>query len=285
MTAERSILAVKYTQVSAAGGLRRVVGGFLRYIHYRDQHEESADLSGHLKYVAYRDRSGPIRGRVFGPSGPAGDEERRRLVRFVVAASDASQPQPYRDRQGQMRDRRRAVYRFVLSPEFAAGLDLQALTRATMAQLQVDAEGGAGLRWLAAEHRNTGHPHVHVVLAGFREMAPGEYRSLILTKPRLASMKVAAADELQRQRSLRPAPAAGRKANWPRAEARTLGRGLLAPPLCRFPKSPAPALHARPRQVGPRLRQFRLMALRYRGQLESAAAEERRRQEHGGRTR
>jgi len=285
MSAERSILAVEYTQVSAAGGLRRAVSGFLRYIHYRDKHEESADLSGHLKYVAYRDRSGPVRGRVFGPSGPAGDEDRRRLVRFVVAASDTNQPQLYRDMKGRLRDRRRAVYRFVLSPEFAAGLDLQALTRATMAQLQVDAEGGAGLRWLAAEHRNTGHPHVHVVLAGFREMAPGEYRGLILTKPRLARMKAAAAEELQRQRSLRPAPAAGLEPKWPLAEAASLTGLLPAPTRCRPLQTPTAVAYAGQRRAARQLRRFRLMALRYRGQLESAAAEERRRLEHRGRTR
>jgi hypothetical protein len=36
----RSILALKYTPVSVAGGVRKAVGGFLRYVQFRDQHAE-----------------------------------------------------------------------------------------------------------------------------------------------------------------------------------------------------------------------------------------------------
>src|SRR5207248_6449151 len=65
----------------------------------------------------------------------------------------------------------RAAYRMVLSPERADGLDLKALTGAAMAQLGRDV--GATPPWIAAIHRNTKHPHVHIVMAARRELAPG----------------------------------------------------------------------------------------------------------------
>lgn len=57
--------------------------------------------------------------------------------------------------------------------------------------------------WIAAEHRNTGHPHVHVVLPAFREVRPECFRQIIVTKPRLASMKAAMTREIERQRGVR----------------------------------------------------------------------------------
>ena len=40
MRSQRSVLTLKYTPVSVAGGVRKAVGGFLRYVQYRDQHVE-----------------------------------------------------------------------------------------------------------------------------------------------------------------------------------------------------------------------------------------------------
>ena len=40
MRSQRSILALRYTPVSVAGGVRKAVGGFVRYVQYRDQHLE-----------------------------------------------------------------------------------------------------------------------------------------------------------------------------------------------------------------------------------------------------
>src|SRR2546430_14033215 len=80
---ERAILRVRFTLASAPVVARKAVGGFLRYVQYRDKHEESrsaaptrGEVAGMLKYVAHRDRS-IARGRLFGPNGPAGDMERR----------------------------------------------------------------------------------------------------------------------------------------------------------------------------------------------------------------
>jgi len=97
-----------------------------------------------------------------------------------------------------MQDRRRAVYRMVISPEHAPGLDLRRLTTAAVRELERDS--GGGLRWIAAIHRNTAHHHVHLVLSGMREDGQGGFTRVDITKPRLAAMKVALGVEIERQR-------------------------------------------------------------------------------------
>jgi len=99
-------------------------------------------------------------------------------------------------------DRRRSVSRFLISPESAAGLDLEQMTRAAVSRLESEI-GASGLRWIAAIHRNTAHHHVHLVLAGMRADAAGGYRRVDITKPRLAAMKEALGLEIERQRAER----------------------------------------------------------------------------------
>ena len=186
----RAILSVKYTPAGAAAG--KAVGGFLRYVQYRDQHEvgeRSEGIGGLVRYVAYRDRAAP-EGRLFDAKGTIGDRERKRLVDYVNrslrATSDTGRS-------------RRAVYRMVLSPEDARGLDLRRLTRSVMEQLARDAGPGGLSPWVAAEHRNTAHPHVHIVMAAFRETSPGVFRGLVVNRERLARMKTALGFELELQ--------------------------------------------------------------------------------------
>jgi hypothetical protein len=57
--------------------------------------------------------------------------------------------------------------------------------------------------WIAGEHRNTAHPHVHLILAGRREVKSGDFRTLLITKDRLARMKGALRLEMTRQREHR----------------------------------------------------------------------------------
>ncbi len=144
-----------------------------------------------MRYVAYRDSAAP-QGRLFDDRGTVGDRERKQVTAYIrrsIASLSAGGGRPGR-----------AVYRMVLSPEDARGLDLRALTRATMAQLAEDA--GELPPWIAAEHRNTAHTHVHIVLTGQREVAPGRFRELVITRQRLANMKGAMQRELDRQRGL-----------------------------------------------------------------------------------
>lgn len=191
---DRAILSVKYTPAGPKAG--RAVGAFLRYVHYRDQHEvgERAEgIDGLVRYVAYRDKASP-RGRLFDASGIIGDRERKRLVEYVNRSLRAT------ERTGA---RRRAVYRLVLSPENARGLDLKDLTRTVMAQLAQDAGPGGLPPWVAAEHRNTAHPHVHVVMAAYREISPGRFRALVINRERLARMKTTLGRGIELQRGER----------------------------------------------------------------------------------
>ncbi|QHC34726.1 DUF3363 domain-containing protein [Komagataeibacter xylinus] len=59
----------------------------------------------------------------------------------------------------------RHQFRFIVSPEDAGNLaDLTEYTRDLMAQVEADL--GTKLDWVAVNHHNTGHPHVHVVVNG-----------------------------------------------------------------------------------------------------------------------
>jgi len=204
---ERCIVRVKFTPAGGASEVRRAVGGFLRYVQHRDLHADSTQqrsrpgVSGLLKYVAYRDKAS-ARAELFGPDGAIGTAERKNFAEYVARSIDQSRPQLFKTRDGRQMDRRRAVSRFVISPERAQGLDLERLTRAAVTRLESEM-GVSGLRWIAAVHRNTRHHHVHLVVAGMHEDSPGVYRRVDLTKPRLAAMKEAVGQEIQRQRGER----------------------------------------------------------------------------------
>jgi type IV secretory pathway VirD2 relaxase len=56
-------------------------------------------------------------------------------------------------------------FRFIVSPDDAEQLsDLKAFTRDLMEQAQADL--GTRLDWVAVDHWNTGHPHLHVIVRG-----------------------------------------------------------------------------------------------------------------------
>ena len=198
---ERCIVRVKFTLADSQ--VRRAVSGFLRYVQLRDLHPDpkvEPRVGGLIKYVAYRDRAAS-RAELFGSHGAQGTQGRKAFVNFVDRSIANSRPQVFRSREGQLLDRRRAVFRLVISPERSQGLDLECLTRATMAALA--AESATDLRWIAAIHRNTAHHHVHLVVAGMHEDSAGIYRRLDITKQRMAAMKHAVGLEIERQRAER----------------------------------------------------------------------------------
>ena len=88
----------------------------------------------------------------------------------------------------------------MISPENAEGVDLRQLTRSTMAALEREAGPGGLPPWIAAEHRNTAHPHVHVVMAARRELEDGGFRAVVITRARLHRMKEGMEREMARQR-------------------------------------------------------------------------------------
>jgi hypothetical protein len=198
----RSILALKYTPVSVAGGVRRAVGGFLRYVQFRDQHAEpeAAGLDAFVRYVAHRDRTSPG-GRVFGPDLDV-EVDRRRLVDYVSRSIKGLAPKWVQGADGKLVDQQRAVYQLILSPEDWRGLDLRRLALVAMRQLEEDAGSGGIGPWFAAEHRNTAHLHVHIVLAARRELEPGKFQALLITRGRLQRMKESIGREVERQRGL-----------------------------------------------------------------------------------
>lgn len=202
MRSQRAVLALRYTPVSVAGGVRKAVGGFLRYVQYRDQHNEpepSRAVDAYVRYVAYRDRTSPA-GRVFGREGGRTDADRRRLVEYVARSIRDLEPKWVMRRDGTREDRQRAVYTLVLSPEDWRGLDLRRIARAAMRELESSAGPGGIGPWFGAEHRNTAHHHVHIVLAARREVAAGRFSTLLITRTRLQRMKDAIAHEVARQR-------------------------------------------------------------------------------------
>lgn len=209
---ERCIVRIKFTPAGSAGDVRRAVSGFLRYVQHRDLHPDSKPLratpevAGLLKYVAYRDRA-TNRAELFGPRGSMGTKERKGFSEFVARSLEGSQPQIFRTREGGLLDRRRAVSRLVISPERAHGLDLQSLTRAAVKGLETEM-AVSGVNWIAAVHRNTGHHHVHLIVAGMWQDAHGSYRRVDVTKPQLVAMKEAVGREIERQRGERTARSA-----------------------------------------------------------------------------
>jgi type IV secretory pathway VirD2 relaxase len=58
------------------------------------------------------------------------------------------------------------MWKVIISPEFGDRVDLSRLTRELIGQMEKDL--GTDLEWIGAEHHNTEHPHVHVVIRGVR---------------------------------------------------------------------------------------------------------------------
>ena len=58
------------------------------------------------------------------------------------------------------------LWKMIVSPEFGDRIDLSRLTRDLVRQMEKDL--GTDLEWVAVEHHNTEHPHVHVVIRGIR---------------------------------------------------------------------------------------------------------------------
>jgi MobA/VirD2-like, nuclease domain len=271
--------------VSVAGGVRKAVGGFLRYVEFRDQHvdpERQVDLDAFVRYVGHRDRTSPA-GRVFGRDGGLTDADRHRLVEYVARSTKGLQSRWLRNSKGEMEDHQRAVYQMILSPEDWRGLDLRRTARLAMQQLEANAGPGGLGPWFAAEHRNTGHHHVHIVLAARRELAPGKFSTVLITRKRLQRMKDAIALEIDRQR----APERGRtdKTRPPRRPSATLEPELQHHDLPRWRWASSHASRARARShsirhprshraIAASLLQLRGVAQRYQQRMERELEQE-----------
>lgn len=290
MRSARSILALRYTPVSVAGGVRKAVGGFLRYVQFRDQHAEpeAAGLDAFVRYVAHRDRTSPG-GRVFGPDPDSIEVDRRRLVDYVARSTKGLAPKWVQGADGKLVDQQRAVYQLILSPEDWRGLDLRRLAGAAMKQLEEDAGPGGIGPWFAAEHRNTAHHHVHIVLAARRELEPGKFQTLHITRSRLQRMKEAIGREVERQRGLElgrpestPAPRLALTVNRPQQQSHAALRWRRQHVLSVF-GHPRSISHARgSRLFGTALLRLRGAALSYHHQMQRELEEDLARREREG---
>jgi hypothetical protein len=196
----KSVLRVRPNFSSVAAGARASARKFSGYTQYRDQHPDSElaqDVGGLVGYMRFRDATSQ-RGRMFDATGVAGSADRDALVEFVDESFAGIHREGKRSSTNNL-----AYYDFIISPQDSRDLDLKALTRATMAQLGRDAGTGGLPPWIAAEHRNTQHPHVHVVLAGIRRLQSGRHRTLLIPPPRLTGMTAAMNNEIDRQRDAR----------------------------------------------------------------------------------
>ncbi len=125
-------------------GARRVIVK-TRYVQNAGKNGKSA---AHLRYIQ-RD-------------GTSRDGERGQLY---SATDDRADGDAFVERGADDRHQ----FRFIVSPEDGAELsDLTAYTRDLMSQVEADL--GTKLDWVAVNHYNTGHPHVHVIVRGKDEL-------------------------------------------------------------------------------------------------------------------
>ncbi|KTW16588.1 hypothetical protein NS258_03500 [Sphingomonas sanguinis] len=128
----------------SAPGMRRVVVK-TRYVQNAGRNGKSA---AHLRYIQ-RD-------------GTSRDGERGQLY---SATEDRADGDAFVERGADDRHQ----FRFIVAPEDGADLtDLTAHTRDLMGQVEADL--GTKLDWVAVNHHNTGHPHVHVIVRGKDEL-------------------------------------------------------------------------------------------------------------------
>jgi hypothetical protein len=165
------------------------------------------------------------------------------------------------------------------------------MARLAMQQLDADAGPGGLGPWFAAEHRNTKHHHVHIVLAARRELEPGKFSTVLITRKRLQRMKDAIAMEIDRERA--PERPRADKTPAPRIQSLVPLRDPHhhAAPDWRWVHSPAAKTRTRAhssghlgshRPIAATLLHLRGVAIRYHHQMERELEEELARREREG---
>jgi type IV secretory pathway VirD2 relaxase len=142
------------------------------------RHKGRGALAAHLSYVA-RD-------------GVSREQHEGRLFGAVTDEVD-------RNRFAARCEQDRHHFRFIVSPEDAAEMkDLKSFTRELMNQMEKDL--GTRLDWVAADHWDTQHPHVHVILRGVAE----DGQDLIIARDYISNgMRARTQDLVTRELGLR----------------------------------------------------------------------------------
>jgi type IV secretory pathway VirD2 relaxase len=133
--------------------------------------------------------------------GTSRDGERGRLY---SATQDRADGDAFLDRGKDDRHQ----FRVIVSPEEGAELgDLTGFTRDLMRQLEADL--GTKLDWVAVNHFNTGHPHVHVIINGRDELGEdlvinGDYiaHGIRERASELVTLELGPVTELEQRRKL-----------------------------------------------------------------------------------
>jgi len=167
----------------SAPGMHRVVIK-TRYVQNAGRNGKSA---AHLRYIQ-RD-------------GTSRDGERGQLY---SANEDRADGDAFVERGKEDRHQ----FRFIVSPEDGADLtDLTAHTRDLMKQIEVDL--GTKLDWVAVNHYNTGHPHVHVIVRGKDDLGEnlvinGDYLANGIREraSELTTLELGPATEIEQSRKL-----------------------------------------------------------------------------------
>ncbi|WP_370877774.1 relaxase/mobilization nuclease domain-containing protein [Xanthobacter agilis] len=148
---------------------------------------KSGKAAAHLRYIQ-RD-------------GTSRDGERGRLY---SATEDRADGDAFLDRGKDDRHQ----FRFIVSPEDATEIeDLTGHTRDLMRQLEADL--GTKLDWVAVNHFNTGHPHVHVIVNGRDDLGEdlvinGDYLANGVREraSELATLELGPVTEIEQRRKL-----------------------------------------------------------------------------------
>jgi len=133
--------------------------------------------------------------------GTSRDGERGRLY---SATQDRTDGDAFLDRGKDDRHQ----FRVIVSPEDGMGLgDLSGFTRDLMSKLEGDL--GTKLDWVAVNHFNTGHPHVHVIINGRDELDEdlvinGDYiaHGIRERASELVTLELGPVTEIEQQRKL-----------------------------------------------------------------------------------
>lgn len=169
--------------------------------HHRQPGSRRVIVKQRSVRAAWKDGRARAHLRYIQRDGTSRDGERGQLY---SATEDRADGDAYLDRGKDDRHQ----FRFIVSPEDGAELsDLTAYTRDFMKQVEADL--GTKLDWVAVNHYNTGHPHVHIIVNGRDDtggdlVINGDYLSAGLREraSELASLELGPVTEIEQTRKL-----------------------------------------------------------------------------------
>lgn len=173
-----------------SGGWRHSAPGMRRVVvktRYVQQAGKNGKAAAHLRYIQ-RD-------------GTSRDGERGQLY---SATEDRADGNAFLERGKEDRHQ----FRFIVSPEDGEDLsDLTAHTRDLISRIETDL--GTKLDWVAVNHYNTGHPHVHVIVRGKDDLGEnlvinGDYLANGIREraSELATLELGPVTEIEQSRKL-----------------------------------------------------------------------------------